>query len=381
MTGARIYLDYQATTPCDPRVVDAMLPWFTQKFGNPHSTEHAFGWEAADAVEEARGHLARAIGARPREIVFTSGATEANNLAIKGALATRMAEGRDEIVTLATEHKCVLESARDAARLLGGKAVIVPVGTDGLVDTQRLAAAIGERTALVSVMAANNEIGTIQPLAEIAEIAHAAGAWFHSDAAQGVGKMALDVQAMGIDLMSISGHKLYGPKGVGALYIRSRGPKVELAAQMSGGGQERGLRSGTVSPPLVVGLGEAARLAAQEWRGEAERLTAQRDRLLMGLQAIRSDIRVNGTMQARLPGNLSITIPGIAANDLYPRLNGLAVSSGSACSSEKADASHVLLAIGHDPARVDTTLRLGLGRMTTDAEIEQALAIFGQALR
>lgn len=380
MSGQRIYLDYQATTPCDPRVVDAMLPWFTEKFGNPHSTEHAFGWEAADAVEEARASIAQAIGARTRDIVFTSGATEANNLAIKGALAARLAEGRDEIVTLASEHKCVLESAQDAAQHLGGKAIIVPVEPDGLVDTQRLASMIGDRTALVSVMAANNEIGTIQPLAEIAEIAHAAGAWFHSDAAQGVGKMPLHVMDMGIDLLSISGHKIYGPKGVGALYVRSRGPKVSLQAQMSGGGQERGLRSGTLPTPLIVGLGEAARIASEEWREEADRLTAQRTRLLDGILAIRDDIRVNGTMQARLPGNLSITIPGIAASNLYPRLNGLAVSSGSACSSEKADASHVLLAIGHDPAKVDTTLRLGLGRMTTEDEIDRALDILAKAL-
>ncbi|HEX7967361.1 MAG TPA: aminotransferase class V-fold PLP-dependent enzyme, partial [Stellaceae bacterium] len=296
--SAPVYLDYQATTPTDRRVVEAMLPWFTEKFGNPHSITHAYGREAEAAVEAARGEVAALIGAEPREIVFTSGATEANNLAIKGAAHFHRERGRDHIVTVATEHKCVLESCLVLERE-GFRLTVLPVDAQGIVDMVALAAAIDERTAVVSVMAANNEIGVLQPVAEIGALCRERGVLFHSDAAQAVGKVPVDVEAMTIDLLSISGHKFYGPKGIGALYVRRR-PRARIAPLFDGGGQERGLRSGTLPTPLCVGLGAAARIARDEMAAEAERLLGMRRRVLAGIRAMLPEVRLNGDAERRL---------------------------------------------------------------------------------
>ncbi len=365
-----IYLDYHATTPTDPRVVDAMLPWFTERFGNPHSADHAHGWEADEAVSEARSHIADLIGGRAKDVIFTSGATESNNIAVKGAARKRReADGRTGVVTVVTEHKCVLESARRLERE-GFDVTFLPVDADGLIDLDALKKAVSENTALVSVMIANNEIGTIQKMQDIAGIAHDAGAWLHTDAAQALGKIELDVKTMGIDLMSLSGHKVYGPKGVGALYLNSRSVSVEPL--FDGGGQEKGIRSGTVAPALCVGFGKACELASREWRTEAERLTGLRTRLLERIQAAAPGVTVNGEGAPRLPGNLSVTFPGIDTEELIAALPGLSVSAGSACTSGSRAGSHVLQAIGHDPAAREATLRFGLGRFTTEEEIETA---------
>jgi cysteine desulfurase len=373
-----VYLDYQATTPVDARVLDAMLPYFREKFGNPHSTSHALGREAAEAVERARAQVAALIGADPREIVFTSGATESNNLAIKGA-ARFLREHCNRVVTLETEHKCVLESARRLERE-GFEVAVLPVGPDGLADLDALAAAIDERTALVSVMAANNEIGVIQPLAEIGTLAHAKGALFHTDAAQGVGKLPIDVEAMHIDLLSISGHKIYGPKGIGALYVRRR-PRVRLDPLFDGGGQERGHRSGTLPAPLCVALGEACAVAAREMAGEGTRLGALRNRLLQRLREGVPDLRVNGDLDRRLPGNLNVAFPGVDALALLDTLPELALSTGSACTSAEVEPSYVLKALGLDDALAIGAVRIGLGRFTTEAEIEFAAEALTAAVR
>ena len=371
-----IYLDNQATTPCDPRVLAAMLPWFTERFGNPHSAEHRMGQDAEGAVEAARAEVAALIGAEPREIVLTSGATEANNIAIKGAArhARRMGDPRRRVVTVATEHKCVLESVADTAED-GFEPVVLPVGPDGRLDPDVLRAALAEPTLLVSVMAVNNETGVIQDIAELAAIARDAGALFHTDAAQAIGKTPLDVG--GIDLLSLSGHKLYGPKGVGALYVRRR-PRVRLAPLFSGGGQERGLRSGTLSTPLVVGLGEACRLAGLEMAEEAARLAGLRDRLLAGLRRHMPEISVNGSLRHRIPGNLSITFPA-SALALMQAVPELCVSTGSACSSAAVEPSYVLRAIGLTEALAARTLRLGLGRFTSAADVDFAVEALAAA--
>ena len=376
MTGNAppIYLDYQATTPTDPRVLEAMLPYFTTKFGNPHST-HAFGREAEDADETARGQVAALIGADPREIVFTSGATESNNIAIKGAarFARAHARGgapRDRVVTLATEHKCVLESARALERE-GFELVVLPVRPDGLADLDRLGAALDERTALVSVMAVNNEIGTVQPLAEIGALARARGVLFHSDAAQGVGKLPVDVEAVKIDLLSISGHKIYGPKGIGALYVRRR-PRVRLEPLFDGGGQERGVRSGTLPAPLCVGLGEACAVAGAALAEEAARLSRLRERMLARLRAGIPDLRLNGHPTERVAGNLNVSFPGIPAEALLAAAPGLALSTGSACSAASVEPSYVLKALGLADEIAGGGVRIGLGRFTTAAEVDYA---------
>jgi len=374
-----VYLDHQATTPCDPRVLEAMLPWFTERFGNPHSADHRMGREALDAVEEARGHIAALIGADPREIVLTSGATESNNLAIKGAARFAAAQGspRRRIVTVATEHRCVLESVADLAAE-GFEPVVLPVLADGLLDLDRLAAAVDDRTLLVSVMAVNNEIGVVQDLAAIAALARAAGALFHTDAAQGAGKIPLDVAAAGIDLASISGHKLCGPKGVGALYVRRR-PRARLAPLFSGGGQERGLRSGTLATPLVVGLGEACRIAAREREAEAARIAALRERLWSGLARAIPGVALNGSATARIPGNLNVTFPAATAEALIRACPDLCVSTGSACSSAEVEPSHVLTALGLPAEAAARTLRLGLGRFTSEADVDYAVAALAAA--
>ena len=374
-----VYLDYQATTPCDPRVVAAMLPWFNENFGNPHSVEHVLGRAAEAAVEQARAAVAALLGATPREVVFTSGATESNNLAIKGAARFALQQGdpRRRIVTVATEHKCVLESVADLAAE-GFEPVVLPVGADGLLDPAALTAALAVPTLLVSVMAVNNETGVVQDLATLAALARAAGALFHSDAAQAAGRMPLDVAALGIDLLSVSGHKLYGPKGVGALYVRRR-PRVRLAPLFSGGGQERGLRSGTLPAPLLVGFGAACHLAVAEMAEEAVRVAALRDRLLERLAAALPGLVVNGSRTARIAGNLNLTFPAATAQALMAACPDLCVSTGSACSSAEITPSYVLraLGIGEDAAR--RTLRIGIGRFTSPADIDFAVAALAAA--
>jgi cysteine desulfurase len=374
-----IYLDNQATTRCDPRVLAAMLPWFSDSFGNPHSAEHVMGRAAEDAVEAARAHVAALIGAEPREIVLTSGATESNNIAIKGAarFAARMGNGRRRIVTVATEHKCVLESVADLADE-GFEPVFLPVGADGLLDPAALAAALATPTLLVSVMAVNNETGVIQDIAALAALARAAGALFHTDAAQAAGKIALDVASQGIDLLSLSGHKLYGPKGVGALYVRRR-PRVRLAPLFSGGGQERGLRSGTLPAPLVIGLGEACRLAMAEMDEDAARIAALRERLLARLTAALPGLAVNASRTHRIAGNLNLTFPAASAADIMRLAPDLCVSTGSACSSAAIEPSYVLRALGLDENAAARTLRVGIGRFTSSAEIDTAADLLARA--
>ena len=369
-TTRPIYLDYQATTPTDPRVVDAMLPFFHERFGNPHSAQHALGWDAEAAVEKARAQVAALIGAEPREIVFTSGATESNNLAIKGA-ARFHKERKRRVVTAETEHKCVLESCRRLEKE-GFDVVFLPVESNGLLDLDRLAAAVTEETAVVSVMAVNNEIGVIQPLAEIGAICRAKGAYFHTDAAQAVGKTPLDVQAMAIDLLSLSGHKVYGPKGIGALYVRRR-PRVRLEPLFDGGGQERGFRSGTLPAPLCVGLGEACALAARESAQEAARLERLKDKLLAGLTGRLEGIAVNGDPARRIPGNLNLSFAGIDGEALMEAMPGLAVSTGSACTSAAVEPSYVLRGIGLPDDLARASLRIGLGRFTTEDEVDRAV--------
>ncbi|HLJ62491.1 MAG TPA: aminotransferase class V-fold PLP-dependent enzyme [Stellaceae bacterium] len=374
-----IYLDNQATTPTDPAVVAAMLPYFTEKFGNAGSITHAYGREAEEAVERARGQVAALIGAEAREIVFTSGATESNNLALKGAAHFHRVQGRDHLVIAVSEHKCVLESARALERA-GFRVTSLPIDKNGFVDPVKLDAAIEERTFLVSIMAANNEIGVIQDLAALGAVARARGVLFHSDAAQAVGKVPLDVEAMKIDLLSISGHKIYGPKGIGALYVRRR-PRARIAPLFDGGGQERGLRSGTAPVPLCVGLGEAAERSARVRESEAARLKDFRARLLAGLRARLPDLIVNGDLERRLPGNLNLSFPGVPALALMKECPDLALSTGSACTATEVEPSHVLRALGLSEALARSTLRIGLGRFTTEAEIGAAIEALAAGAR
>jgi cysteine desulfurase len=374
-----VYLDNQATTRCDPRVLATMLPWFAEHYGNPHSVEHVMGTEAEVAVEEARTHVATLIGATPREVVFTSGATESNNIAIKGAArhALRSGTERRRIITVATEHKCVLESVADL-KDEGFDPIFLPVRRDGLLELQVLRDALAVPTLLVSIMTANNEIGVLQDIPALAAISKEAGALFHTDAAQAVGKAAIDVVAWKVDLLSISGHKLYGPKGVGALYVRRR-PRVRLVPLFSGGGQERGLRSGTLPAPLIIGFGEACRLAALEMAEEATRVAALRERFLRRLQEALPAIRVNASMEARLPGNLNLTFPVVTAAELMARVPDLCVSSGSACSSAEIEPSYVLRALGLRDEEAARSLRIGIGRFTSTADIDFAAAALAAA--
>jgi cysteine desulfurase len=370
-----IYLDNHATTACDPRVVQAMLPWFTSRFGNSGSVEHALGREAAEAVEDARGHVARLIGAAASEIVFTSGATESNNLAIKGAarFGRSVGDARRRIVTLATEHHAVLDCVSDLAGE-GYEPVVLPVGRDGMLDPAVLAEALRVPTLLVSIMAVNNEIGVIQDLAGLGALVKEAGAVFHVDAAQAAGRVALDVMAAQADLVSLSGHKMYGPKGIGALYVRRR-PRMRLLPLFSGGGQERGLRPGTLPVPMIVALGEAARLAGAERGDDAERLRRQADRLLALVRAAVPGLVLNGHPQRRVPGNLNLTFPARAAADILRAAPDLCLSTSSACTTA-ADGgvgpSHVLTAIGLSTAEARRSLRIGLGRFTSDQDVEAA---------
>jgi cysteine desulfurase len=378
-----VYLDHHATTPCDPRVVAAMRPYWSEDFGNPASASHAFGWRAEAAVESAREEIARAIGAGdPREIVFTSGATESDNLALQGVLRARGLAGA-HLVCAATEHPAVLDTARALAKQ-GAALTVLPVDADGCVDPGAVAQSITRETALVSVMAANGEIGTLAPLAEIAAACAARGVAFHTDAAQAVGKIALDVERQGIDLLSLSGHKLYGPKGIGALYVRRRrrsGERLTLAPLLHGGGQERGLRSGTLATPLIVGLARAVSLAVAEQAAESARLAALRDRLQARLDELAGGVQRNGGTTARLAGNLNVAFEDITADAVISRLPDVALSTGSACSSAKPEPSHVLTALGLSPARIAASLRIGLGRFTTEAEVEYAAQRIAEEVR
>lgn len=374
-----IYLDYQATTPTDERVVKAMMPYFSEIYGNPHSRNHPHGWMAEEAVEKAREQVASIIGANPKEIIFTSGATESNNIAIKG-VARFYKDRKNHIITTVTEHKCVLESCRHLSQE-GFDITYLPVRANGLVDLEVLKKAITDKTALVSIMGVHNEIGVIQPLAEIGALCRENKVFFHTDCAQAVGKIPLDVQAMNIDLMSISGHKFYGPKGVGALYVR-RKPRVRLAPMMSGGGQERGMRSGTLPTPLCVGLGEACAIAAKEMTTENERLRYLRDRLYNRLKEELSEIYLNGDFDQRIPGNLNVSFAYVEGESLMMGIKNLSVSSGSACTSASLEPSYVLKALGVNEELAHTSLRLGIGRFTTEEEVDTAAdAIIHSVLR
>ena len=377
-TAQPIFLDYQATTPTDPRVVEAMLPYFNERFGNPHSVHHVYGRDASEAVERAREKIAALIGAEAREIVFTSGATESNNLAIKGACRF-LAERKSHLITLASEHKCVLESCKRMERE-GYRLTLLNPGPDGLIDPARIAEAIEADTALVSVMAVNNEIGVIQPLAEIGALCRERGVLFHSDAAQAAGKIPLDVNAMAIDLLSLSGHKMYGPKGIGALYVRRR-PRVRLEPLIDGGGQERGHRSGTLPTPLCIGLGKAAEIAAEEMAAESDRLAGYSARFRALLEAGLEGVQINGALDARFPGNLNVSFPGLEAEALIEAMPELAVSTGSACTSASVEPSYVLRALGLPDARARGSLRIGFGRFTREEEVERAADIIIAAVR
>ncbi|HEY9817079.1 MAG TPA: IscS subfamily cysteine desulfurase [Candidatus Obscuribacterales bacterium] len=368
-----IYLDAHATTPLDERVLQAMLPYFTDYYGNPASATHQYGWEAEAAVERSRRILAEAIGATPEELVFTSGATEANNLAIKGVAEAYFAQGK-HMVTVQTEHRAVLDPCQ-YLETLGFEITYLPVQPDGLIDLGQLAAALRPDTRLVSVMAANNEIGVIQPLADIGRLCHDRGILFHTDAAQAIAKMPLNVQTMQIDLLSLTAHKVYGPKGIGALYVRRRDPRVQLAPQMHGGGHEQGRRSGTLYPPQIVGFAKAVEIGLAELDSETQRLCHLRDRLWTSLRDL-GGVHLNGHPTQRLPGNLNISLEGMDGRALLRGLQPhVAVSSGSACTAAKPSASHVLKALGRSDALAQASLRFGLGRLTTDAEIDQTIQV------
>ncbi|MEY4428493.1 MAG: hypothetical protein RLZZ182_1182 [Pseudomonadota bacterium] len=361
-----IYMDYGATTPCDPRVVDAMIPWLREHFGNPASRTHAYGWEAEEAVEKARTQVADLIGADPREIVWTSGATESNNLAIKGAAHFYQSRGK-HIITVKTEHKAVLDTVRELERQ-GFEATYLDVKDDGLLDLDVLKAAIRPDTILISVMYVNNEIGVIQDIPAIGALCREKGIVFHVDAAQATGKIDIDMAQLPIDLMSLASHKTYGPKGIGALYVR-RKPRVRLEAQMHGGGHERGMRSGTLPTHQCVGMGEAFRIAKEEMHAENERVRALRDRLLAGLQGI-EQIFVNGDLERRIPHNLNVSFNYVEGESLIMGIKGIAVSSGSACTSASLEPSYVLRALGRSDELAHSSLRMTIGRFTTEEEVD-----------
>jgi cysteine desulfurase len=365
-----IYLDNHATTPLDPRVLEAMMPYLTNKFGNAASRNHSFGWVAEEAVETARAQVAKIIGATAKEIVFTSGATESNNLAIKG-VAEMYREKGNHIITSVTEHKAVLDTCKHLEKF-GYRVTYLPVKADGLIDLEDLKRAIDEKTILVSIMFANNEIGVIQPVEEIGKICRERGVLFHSDAVQAVGKVPVDVNALNIDILSLSGHKLYGPKGVGALYVRRKNPRVQLSAQIDGGGHERGMRSGTLNVPGIVGLGKACEIALAELPEETKRLTYLRDKLMNTMKSQLDMVFINGSMEPgrHLPGNLNMSFLYVEGESLLMGINDIAVSSGSACTSATLEPSYVLKALGLGDDVAHSSIRFGLGRFTTEAEID-----------
>jgi cysteine desulfurase len=367
-----IYLDNNATTPMDPRVLEAMVPYFTQKFGNAASRNHPFGWVAEEAVNYAREQVAKIIGATEKEIIFTSGATEADNLAIKGVFEMYQDKG-NHIITAVTEHKAVLDTCKHIEKL-GGKVTYLPVKEDGMIDLNELEAAMTKETILVSIMYGNNEIGVIQPIKEIAAIAHKYGALFMTDATQAVGKIPVDVNTDGIDLLAFTAHKMYGPKGVGALYVRRKGPRVKVTAQMDGGGHERGMRSGTLNVPGIVGFGKACELCMQEMESEAKRLSALRDKLQKSLLELEESY-VNGNVEHRLPHVANISFKYVEGEGLMMAMKDLAVSSGSACTSASLEPSYVLKSLGLSDDLAHSSIRFGLGRFTTEEEVDYAIEV------
>ncbi len=364
-----IYLDYSATTPVDPRVAQKMIPFLTEHFGNPASRSHAFGWTAEEAVEEARGHVAALIGADPKEIVWTSGATEGNNLAIKGAALFNRTRGR-HLITQKTEHKATLDTMRELERQ-GFEATYLEVDSNGLISLEQLKAALRPDTILVSIMMVNNEIGVVQPVWDIADLCRSKGIIFHCDAVQGAGRVDIDVTKFKVDLLTITAHKIYGPKGIGALYVR-RKPRVRIEAQIHGGGHERGFRSGTLATHQIAGFGEAARLAKAEMASENERVRALRDRLLKGIQGI-EEAYVNGDLDQRIPHNLNVSFNFVEGESLIMAVKDLAVSSGSACTSASLEPSYVLRALGRSDELAHSSIRFTLGRFTTEEEIDFAV--------
>ncbi|GAA4333860.1 IscS subfamily cysteine desulfurase [Mucilaginibacter gynuensis] len=372
-----IYLDNNATTPMDPRVLEAMIPYFTQKFGNAASRNHHFGWVAEEAVDYAREQVAKLIGASEKEIIFTSGATESDNLAIKGVFEMYKDKG-NHIITAVTEHKAILDACKHVEKL-GGKVTYLPVKEDGLVDLEVLEQSMTSETILVSIMYGNNEIGVIQPIKEIAAIAHKHGALFMTDATQAVGKIPVDVNADGIDLLALSAHKMYGPKGIGALYVRRKGPRVKVTAQMDGGGHERGMRSGTLNVPGIVGLGKACEIALQEMDAEALRLSSLRDKLESSLTVLEESY-VNGNVNHRLPHVANISFKYVEGEGLMMAMKDLAVSSGSACTSASLEPSYVLKSLGLSDDLAHSSIRFGLGRFTTEEEVDYAIEVTKKAV-
>ena len=367
-----IFLDNHSTTPMDPRVLEAMLPYFIEKFGNAASRNHAFGWEAEEAVERARKQIGRLIRADAKEIVFTSGATESDNLALKGVLEMYKEKG-NHIITSATEHRAVLDTTKSLEAKGLTTVTYLPVDKQGMVNPQDVRNAITDKTILISVMLANNEIGTVNPVQEIGKIAKEKGVLFHCDATQGVGKIPVDVQAMGIDLMSFSAHKIYGPKGVGALYVRKKNPRVRIAAQIDGGGHERGMRSGTLPVPLIVGFGKACEICEQEMAAESAHLSKMRDRLQAGIMAALEESYLNGHPTHRLPGNLNISFAYVEGESLLMGMKEIALSSGSACTSATLEPSYVLRALGVGTELAHSSIRFGLGRFNTEEEIDYTI--------
>lgn len=372
ISGRPLYLDMQATSPVDPRVLDAMLPYYLSRFGNPHSRTHLYGWESDQAVESARAQVASLIKASPKEIIFTSGATESNNISVKGVMHFYK-DKKKHVITTQTEHKCVLDSCRHLQQE-GFEITYLPVESDGLVNLNKLRDAIRPDTGLVSVMMVNNEIGVIQPVEEIGQICKEFNVPFHTDAAQALGKIPIDVDKMNISLMSLSGHKIYGPKGIGALYMRRR-PRVRVQPQMNGGGQERGIRSGTVPTPLVVGFGAACELAMKEMEYDDGRIKALQERLLSGIRGKLDGVVVNGSVERRYAGNLNLSFAYVEGESLLMGLKEVAVSSGSACTSASLEPSYVLRALGVDEDMAHTSIRYGIGRFTTEEEIDRAMEL------
>lgn len=372
IAGRPLYLDMQATSPVDPRVLDTMLPYYMYQYGNPHSRTHLFGWESDRAVEKAREQVAALIGASPKEIIFTSGATESNNISVKGVMHF-FKDKKRHVITTQTEHKCVLDSCRHLQQE-GFEVTYLPVKKDGLIDIDELRAAIRPDTGLVSVMTVHNEIGVIQPIAEIGEICRQNKIFLHTDAAQAAGKIPVNVDEMKVDLMSLSGHKIYGPKGIGALYMRRR-PRVRVEPQMNGGGQERGIRSGTVATPLAVGMGAACELAMKEMAYDQSHVSALQERLLSGITAQLDGVEINGSAERRYAGNLNLSFAYVEGESLLMGLKEVAVSSGSACTSASLEPSYVLRALGVEEDMAHTSIRFGIGRFTTPQEIDRTIKL------
>ena len=375
-----VYMDYLATTPVDPRVMESMVPFVTSTYGNAASRNHQFGWEAEEAVESARKSIADAIGAKPSEIIFTSGATESNNLSLAGLWEMYKEKG-NHIVTLVTEHKCVLDTAEYLQREKGVDVTFLSVKEDGLVDLDELKAALREDTLLVSVMFANNEIGVLQPIAEIGKLCKERGIFFHTDAAQALGKVPIDVEELGVDLLSMSGHKVYGPKGIGALYVRKRKPRVKLKPIIHGGGHERGMRSGTLNVPAIVGFGKAVEIAIAEMEAETKRASILRDRLEQALLKELDYTQVNGSVENRLPGLSNISFAYVEGEGLMMAIPDIAVSSGSACTSASLEPSYVLKALGLSDELAHSSIRFGIGRFTTEEEVDYVVQSMVKGVR